>query len=107
MRLRFEAFGIAVQEIDSTDVDEISPVAGRAVDHVRATGSPCALIIHTYRLCHHSKNDDSRPREEVEARMALDPLKLHAERLDPDAVDALDEQVGAAIEALVTELTEA
>jgi acetoin:2,6-dichlorophenolindophenol oxidoreductase subunit alpha len=106
MRGRFEAFGIAVEELDSTDVLEISPVAERAINYVREQRAPCALIIHTYRLCHHSKNDDSRPREEVEARWALDPLAIHGGRLAPDTSARIDAEVSAAIEELVVELTE-
>jgi TPP-dependent pyruvate/acetoin dehydrogenase alpha subunit len=105
MRERFEAFGVAVEEIDSTDVREIEPVAGRAVSFVRERGAPCALIIHTYRLCHHSKNDDNRPHEEVEARWALDPLVVHGRRLSPDASAKIDAEVADAIDELVAELT--
>jgi TPP-dependent pyruvate/acetoin dehydrogenase alpha subunit len=105
MRSRFEAFGVAVEEIDSTDIVEIDPVAQRAVDYVRGHRAPCALIIHTYRLCHHSKNDDNRPREEVEARYALDPLLLHGQRLTPDASARIDAEVSDAIDELVAELT--
>ncbi len=104
IRGRFEAFGLAVEEIDSTDVLEIAPVAERAVSFVRGRRFPCALIIHTYRLCHHSKNDDNRPREEVEARWALDPLAVHGRRLDLDASAKIDAEVAAAIDELVTEL---
>ncbi len=107
IRGRFEAFGMAVQELDSTDVVDISEIAARAVSHVREERRPCALILHTYRLCHHSKNDDNRPREEVEARWALDPLAVHARRLPHDVVARIDDEVAAAIEELVTELTAA
>jgi TPP-dependent pyruvate/acetoin dehydrogenase alpha subunit len=105
MRERFEAFGVAVEEIDSTDILELEPAAGRAVAMVREQRAPCALIIHTYRLCHHSKNDDSRPRDEVEARWGLDPLLIHGRRLDSGASARIDEEVADAIEELVTELT--
>lgn len=105
MRQRFEAFGVAVEEIDSTDILEIEPAAERVVTEVRKHRTPCALIIHTYRLCHHSKNDDNRPRDEVEARWALDPLLIHGRRLDPTARARIDEEVIEAIEELVTELT--
>jgi TPP-dependent pyruvate/acetoin dehydrogenase alpha subunit len=105
MRARFEAFGLAVEEIESTDVLEISPVAERAISYVRERRAPCAVIIHTYRLCHHSKNDDSRPREEVEARWALDPLIVHGRRLELEARQRIDAEVTAAIEELVEELT--
>ena len=106
MRGRFEAFGLAVEEIDSTDVVDISAVAERAVSHVRIARQPCALIIHTYRLCHHSKNDDNRPREEVEARWTLDPLAVQSRRLDPASVARIDAEVAETIEQHVRELTE-
>jgi TPP-dependent pyruvate/acetoin dehydrogenase alpha subunit len=105
MRERFEAFGIGVEEVDSTDILEIEPAAQRAVTAVREQRTPRALIIHTYRLCHHSKNDDNRPREEVEARWALDPLLIHGGRLDPGTSARIDQEVAEAIEELVTELT--
>jgi TPP-dependent pyruvate/acetoin dehydrogenase alpha subunit len=105
MRARFEAFGVAVEEIDSTDINEIEPVAGRAVSFVRERRAPCALIIHTYRLCHHSKNDDDRPRQEVEARWALDPLVVHGRRLSEEAIARIDADVRDAIEEIVADLT--
>ncbi len=105
MRARFEAFGIDVEEIDSTDVLDLASAAERAVGHVRADRTPCALIIHTYRLCHHSKNDDNRPEDEVQARWALDPLAVHGPRLSDDARQRIDDEITDAIEAIVDELT--
>jgi TPP-dependent pyruvate/acetoin dehydrogenase alpha subunit len=102
---RFEAFGVAVREIDSTDVLEIAGVAEDAVSYVREQRAPCALIIHTYRLCHHSKNDDNRPPDEVQARWALDPLLVHGRRLAPGVSARIDAEVAAAFEELVSELT--
>ena len=75
MRDRFTAFGLPVFEIDSTDVEELDAVAGRALDAgTDATGRRVSIVVHTYRLCHHSKNDDNRPAGEVAARWQLDPL---------------------------------
>src|SRR4051794_8227291 len=68
MSERFAAFGLPVFEIDSTDVEELDAVAERAIGHARESESPVAIVIHTYRLCHHSKNDDNRPVDEVAAR---------------------------------------
>jgi acetoin:2,6-dichlorophenolindophenol oxidoreductase subunit alpha len=106
LRGRFEAFGLKVEEVDSTDIREIAPAAVRAISLVRERRTPCALVIHTYRLCHHSKNDDNRPRDEVEARWRLDPLVVHGRRIEPEARSRIDAQVAAAIEELVAELTE-
>ena len=106
MRERFEAFGVGVEEIDSTDVIAIGAAAERAVSAVRQQRRPAALIIHTYRLCHHSKNDDNRPVEEVQARWALDPLAVHGARLAPAVTARIDEEVRDAIEEIVMELTD-
>ncbi|MGO9898182.1 MAG: thiamine pyrophosphate-dependent dehydrogenase E1 component subunit alpha [Solirubrobacteraceae bacterium] len=105
MRARFEAFGVAAEEVESTDIQEIEPVAARAVKYVREQRAPCALIIHTYRLCHHSKNDDHRPIHEVEARRALDPLVVHGRRLSPEVSERIDAEVRDAIDEVVADLT--
>ncbi len=106
IRGRFEAFGIQVEEVDSTDVLEIEAAAAPAVRYVREHRAPCALVIHTYRLCHHSKNDDNRPVEEVEARWALDPLRVHGPRLGDEARSRIEFEVSAEIDGLVGELTQ-
>src|SRR6516225_7829912 len=55
MRDRFAAFGIPVFEIDSTDVEELDAFAGRALAQARKKEGPVTIVIHTYRLRHHSK----------------------------------------------------
>jgi TPP-dependent pyruvate/acetoin dehydrogenase alpha subunit len=102
MPQRFAAFDLPVWEVDSTDVEEIGAVAGEAIGHARSTGGPVAIVIHTYRLCHHSKNDDNRPAEEVAARWALDPVELQGRKLDA----ALRESVDAEVEAGIADVVE-
>lgn len=97
IRGRFAAFGLPVFEIDSTDVEEIDVLAERALSHARTAPEPVAIIIHTYRLCHHSKNDDNRPANEVAARWALDPIEIHGRRLDPPVRSAIDADVESAL----------
>jgi acetoin:2,6-dichlorophenolindophenol oxidoreductase subunit alpha len=99
---RFEAFGLPVVEVDTTDVLEIDQAAEEAVGGCRARRGPGVLLIHTYRLCHHSKNDDNRPVQEVRARWASEPLVVHGARLSAEeradigwqVAQALDECVG-------------
>jgi TPP-dependent pyruvate/acetoin dehydrogenase alpha subunit len=98
---RFTAFDLPVVELASTDVLEIDRAARDAVHDCRARGGPGVLIIHTYRLCHHSKNDDSRPAAEVAERWALDPLAIHGARLDAGERAAIDEDVDEAVGAVV------
>ena len=95
---RFEAFGIPAEELDSTDVVEIHGVAGRMVDKMRAEPGPAALVIHTYRLCHHSKSDDNRPEEEVLRRWDFEPLRIHATRLDESDRLRVEREVDAALD---------
>lgn len=102
---RLTAFGFHLEEVDTTDVLQIADAAASAVRFVRGARIPMALVIHTYRLCHHSKNDDNRPQAEVQARWSLDPLKVHGARLTVDCRRQIDEEVQAAIEAVVAELT--
>ncbi len=95
---RFAAFGVPVDELDTTDVLEIHRAAGTAVQRVRAGIGPAALLIHTYRLCHHSKSDDNRPEEEVAARWEHEPLVVHGKRLSGDARSAIDDEVESALD---------
>ncbi|MCX8061832.1 MAG: thiamine pyrophosphate-dependent enzyme [Anaerolineales bacterium] len=79
---RFHAFGIACEELDTSDVLEIYKAAGKWLEWVRKNRSPGALILHTYRFGPHSKGDKTRPAEEVaRIKAAFDPLKIHAARL--------------------------
>jgi TPP-dependent pyruvate/acetoin dehydrogenase alpha subunit len=98
---RFTAFGISAVEVDSTDVLEVERAAAQAVSSCRAERAPGVLVIYTYRLCHHSKSDDDRPREEVEARWLLEPLAVHGRRLEPAERRQVDDEVEAALRELL------
>lgn len=101
MRDRFTAFGLPVFEIDSTDVEELDAVAGRALAQARTQAGPVAIVIHTYRLCHHSKNDDNRPADEVAGRWELDPIKIHGRRLAPSVRAAIDSEVESSMQDVI------
>lgn len=81
---RAEAFGVDAELVTTTDVREVHAAAGRAVGHIRSTGSPFLLAIETYRLAAHSKGDDTRDPAEIESRRAHDPLGVTAALLDPE-----------------------
>jgi TPP-dependent pyruvate/acetoin dehydrogenase alpha subunit len=101
MATRFEAFGIEPQRLESTDVLEISAAAGEIIASVRASGRPRALIIDTYRLCHHSKSDDNRPEAEIAARWEIEPLVVHGVRLDAAERSRIDHEVDTAMAEIV------
>ena len=80
---RFEAFGIPVSELDSSDVRELHALAGEALAAVRSEGRPRALVLHTCRFGPHSKGDDTRSAKDVERlHIERDPLRIHGARLE-------------------------
>ena len=98
---RFTAFGLPVFEIDSTDVEELDAVAERGLAQARTRQGPVAIVIHTYRLCHHSKNDDNRPADEVAARWRLDPIEIHGRRLGMSARATVDAEVESGLQDVI------
>ncbi len=97
---RFEAFGIPVDELDSSDALEIMRIASKAVDDVRSRQTPRALILHTCRFGPHSKGDDTRPPQAVmHLREVRDPLGIHAPRLAPEKRAAIELEVNRLIGA--------
>lgn len=98
MVARAEAFDIEAGEIETTDAEELYDHFGPLISKVRDSGRPHLEVIHTYRLCHHSKSDDKRPRQEVEERKKGDPLPLVRQRLDEEVAEEIDEEVDERIE---------
>ena len=101
VRDRFGAFGLPVFEIDSTDVEELDAFAAGALVEARTLTGPVAVVIHTYRLCHHSKNDDNRPADEVAARWDRDPIKIQGQRLDRSVRAAIDAEVESSLQDVI------
>jgi TPP-dependent pyruvate/acetoin dehydrogenase alpha subunit len=101
IRDRFAAFELPVFEINSTDVEELDAFAERALAQARKKEGPVAAVIHTYRLCHHSKNDDNRPADEVAARWNLDPIEIHGRRLDLSTRASIDAEVESALHDVI------
>ncbi|WP_239169997.1 thiamine pyrophosphate-dependent dehydrogenase E1 component subunit alpha [Actinoplanes xinjiangensis] len=101
MAARFAAFGVPVREVDSTDVAELSTIAGEEIAAVRSGDGPRVLLIHTYRLCHHSKSDDERPQEEIDAHWLVEPLVVHGRRLDDIDRLRIDDEVETALSEVV------
>ncbi len=98
---RINAFGIRTEEIDSTDVTLIHNRAREMVSFVRDEVKPAALVIHTYRLCHHSKNDDNRPAEEVALHWEKEPLTASRLNLTLSDREALEYAVEVGLDAVI------
>lgn len=101
MRARFEAFGIPVSEAKTTDVAEVDMLARNEIELVRETGKPRVLLVHTYRLCHHSKSDDHRPEQEVALRWLTEPLVIARQRLGEADWQRVDTEVEEALAEIV------
>jgi TPP-dependent pyruvate/acetoin dehydrogenase alpha subunit len=101
IRARAEAFGVATDELDTTDVEEVRAAAGRALAHIRETGEPFWLVLHTYRFSPHSKGDDNRDPAEIEARRERDPLTVAGARLDEGEKETIAARVEERLAATV------
>ncbi len=99
MVARATSFDIEAGQIASTDAEELYDHFQPLVAGVRESGRPRLEVIDTYRLCHHSKSDDKRPRQEVEEHRKDDPLPKLRARLDDSAAETIDEEVEERIEA--------
>lgn len=83
---RFSAFGIPVQEVETSDVLEIQKMAGDLIQKVHNECSPQALVLHTWRFGPHSKGDDLRPAEMLmRMRQNCDPIIISANYLETAA----------------------
>ena len=98
---RASAFDIRTAEADTWDVPELLDATARAVSSVRR-GCPFFLKVDTYRLMAHSKGDDDRDTEEVQAFWARDPLTLFAAD-HPEAAEAIESDLKARIDSAVAE----
>jgi TPP-dependent pyruvate/acetoin dehydrogenase alpha subunit len=96
---RFQAFGIPVSELDTSDVVEVLSHARVLMGEVRNTQSPRALVLHTCRFAPHSKGDDSRsPQAIAEMRERRDPLRIHGLRLEAQKREAIQASVETEIQ---------
>lgn len=87
---RPRAFGIDTTELSSFDAVEIFDEAEGIVGRMRAERVPHALVINTYRFCHHSKSDDHRDPGEVERWRAFDPVRILGERVSAGVITGLE-----------------
>ena len=91
---RFLAFNIPANQIDSSDVLDILPLAGNLINEVRATQTPRALILDTQRFGPHSKGDDTRTPELLnKIKQERDPLSIHGSRLTPNQRSFIENKV--------------
>jgi acetoin:2,6-dichlorophenolindophenol oxidoreductase subunit alpha len=108
---RAAAYGLPSVLIDGNDADAVYMAADEAVNRARAGDGPSLLEAVTYRHGGHSRADPGtyRPKEEVDAWLARDPLPMYHQRMlglgvNEAALVAIQQQVAedvarAAVEA--------
>jgi len=105
------SYDMAAELVNGMDVMAVYGATERAAERARKTGHPTLLEVRTYRFMGHSMSDPLhgvyRTKEEVEEQKKRDPIsqlvvKLKEEgALDDAALDALDAEVRAVVEAAV------
>jgi TPP-dependent pyruvate/acetoin dehydrogenase alpha subunit len=102
---RAPAYAIEAERVDGNDILAVFEVATRAVGRARAGDGPTLIEAETYRHSGHSRADPGayRPREEVEAWLARDPIPaLRQVLLDRGAsvqeLDLLQQQIGTELD---------
>jgi acetoin:2,6-dichlorophenolindophenol oxidoreductase subunit alpha len=102
---RADGYGIPTADVDGNDVLAVRQAAREAVIRAREGGGPTFIECRTYRHKGHSRVDPGkyRPKDEVEAWLARDPLPRLAEQLDPSSVERIGEAVDREIETALEE----
>jgi TPP-dependent pyruvate/acetoin dehydrogenase alpha subunit len=91
---RFNAFAVPATEVVSSDVEEIAGISRGLLHEVREKSEPRALVIGTNRFGPHSKGDDTRPADEIEAmRATSDPVAIHGPRTPNEERRAIEARV--------------
>lgn len=83
--LRARAFGIETARSDTWNWPGLFETMRECAARVRETGRPIFHRVDTFRLKAHSKGDDNRPPDYVEAHLRRDPLHALEDRFEDDA----------------------
>jgi pyruvate dehydrogenase E1 component alpha subunit len=105
------SYDMAAELVDGMNVLTVYDATRRAVERARKNSHPTLLEVRTYRFMGHSMSDPLhgvyRTKDEVEEQKARDPITHLAQKLKEDgaidqaALDAMDAEIHAEVEAAV------
>jgi TPP-dependent pyruvate/acetoin dehydrogenase alpha subunit len=98
---RVRAFGVDYHRIRTTDVEQIRLELAPRLAQVRQQHTPLVVEFETVRLGPHSKGDDTRPRDELQALRERDWLRLYEQR-EPERLAAADARQRERIAQVIT-----
>lgn len=100
---RAAAFSIPAQRIDGNNLLDVVAAASAAAEQIRANSSPQLLCLDTYRLAAHSKSDDLRPPEEIDAAWEQEPIRRFADTvgLAASAIETAEAEAATRIDQAV------
>jgi acetoin:2,6-dichlorophenolindophenol oxidoreductase subunit alpha len=107
---RAPAYDLPAEVVDGNDAVVVLDAVGGAVERARAGDGPTIIEALTYRQFGHSRSDPAkyRPKEEVDAWLLRDPLKILADRLRSNGVsEQAIEECRSRAEKLVAAAVEA
>ena len=101
---RAAAYSMAAGVVDGNDVLAVREAAREAVRRARTGGGPTLLECRTYRHKGHSKVDPGtyRPKDEVQAWVARDPIPRLAALMDDDEVEQLHDEAEEELEGVLS-----
>lgn len=102
-----KAYGVDYEQVDGNDVIAVHGSARRIVERLRTAPAPCVLECATVRVRGHYEGDAQKYRDAGEVQEQHDPLvraraALLQAGVSEAALDALDADIGARIDAAVT-----
>jgi acetoin:2,6-dichlorophenolindophenol oxidoreductase subunit alpha len=107
---RAAAYGLERILVDGNDADAMYLTARECLDRARSGGGPSLIEARTYRTSGHSRADPGtyKPKDEVAAWAAYDPIVLYRTRLlrhgvSDSALDAIEEAADSDVETATVE----
>lgn len=98
---RAEAFGIKTFHSNTWNLKQLFENAEASVNYVRENCLPVFHLVDTYRLNPHSKGDDNRSKDEIDAYLLKDSLNVF-QQTNQDIYDEMLQEINERIEGILS-----